>query len=278
MTVARLGVEREKNNVASLKTCAACVKECQIRNNQQTFNEEHSWRAMPHSSSLSSYCRRPAVLLLVTSSIAARYCSAKFNISNVEFHRVDTSRGILRAASFICSSVWNHAGNRIVVEWIMANEILCSCRYQVSDEINNKYSTTHLHEDKFDRADTRVQGLTILCGQCVSLINPAVIVVFGIVGIVSILLFPLHLLIFKINPLCKHTELFFRLVQSFVFFPLRNIKLSNDTFRHETKYMEETAGLVRFSRKAGKEIGELINHRVVARCIVACDTQNLVQS
>jgi hypothetical protein len=54
MTVARFSVEHEKNNVASLKTCAtACEWECQIKNSQQTFNEVHSWQAMPHSSLLS---------------------------------------------------------------------------------------------------------------------------------------------------------------------------------------------------------------------------------
>src|ERR1700722_14936331 len=107
----------------------------------QTFNEVHSWRAMPHSSSLSSYWRRPAVLLLVTSSMAARYCNAKFNMSNVEFHRVDTSRGIFRAASFSRSSVWNHVGSRSVVECIIKNAILRSCAYQVSENVYNRYST-----------------------------------------------------------------------------------------------------------------------------------------
>jgi hypothetical protein len=73
-------------------------------------------------------------------------------------------------------------------------------------------------------------------------------------------------------------ELFFHLVQHFVFFPLHNIKLLNDTFCHHTDYMEETASLVHFSQKAGKEVGQLIDHCVIACGIVVYDAQHLGQS
>jgi hypothetical protein len=157
---------------------------------QQTFNELHSWCAMPHSSSLSSYWCRPAVLLLVTSSMAARYCNANSNISNVEFHRVDTSQGILHAASFVRSTDSNHAGDNSVVECMIKYVILCNCGYQVSEDIANKYSTIHLDEYKFDRVDTRIQGLTISHRERVSLINPAInIIVVIVITIIALSLY-----------------------------------------------------------------------------------------
>jgi hypothetical protein len=122
--------------------------------------------------------------------MAAQYCNANSNISNVEFHRVDTSQGILRTASFVHLTDSNHAGDNSVVECMIEYAILRNCGYQVSEDIANKYSTIHLDEYKFDRADTCIQGLTISHGERISLINPAInIIVVIVITIIALSLY-----------------------------------------------------------------------------------------
>ena len=91
-----------------------------------TFRVSCSCSAICHSSSLNSYCHRLATLFPAISSTAVLYASANTSISNVKFHLVDTSHGILHASNFNFTSVWNHTGKIIVADLIMVNAIFWS--------------------------------------------------------------------------------------------------------------------------------------------------------
>ena len=60
-----------------------------------TLRMSRKFVAMSHSSALNSKSPRPKSHLWVSESIAVWYLTAKSNISNVEFHRVDTSHGMI---------------------------------------------------------------------------------------------------------------------------------------------------------------------------------------
>ena len=128
---------------------------------QRTFNVSRSCSAILHSSSLNSYCHKLAVLFPVMSSMAALYCNANANMLNVEFHHVATSRGILRASSFSFSSVRNHSGNTIVIEWIIPKAIFRSCSNH-SIQIYCRHKRTYLYKYKSQRPHARIKDGAIL--------------------------------------------------------------------------------------------------------------------
>jgi len=75
--------------------------------------------AILHSASDNSNARSSASRSAVIASITCRYSKANFNMSNVEFQRVVTSRGIMRIDSL---SLLRHSfqrGRSLVVEWMI---------------------------------------------------------------------------------------------------------------------------------------------------------------
>lgn len=90
-----------------------------VRNNLcLTFRVSRSSIAIPHSAAVSSKSRKSLSTSEVSAVIAFRWLTAKVSMSNVEFHRVDTSRGIILITISCSSRIAFHAGNKAVVEWI----------------------------------------------------------------------------------------------------------------------------------------------------------------
>src|SRR6266566_2502805 len=96
---------------------------------------------MLHSLLLNSNLRRSFDLSLVISSTALRYSIAASSISNVEFHRVDTSRGISLSVNFSSLSTQRHSGRSRVVELTILKASFRICRVQAS--VNHKPGTRH---------------------------------------------------------------------------------------------------------------------------------------
>ena len=92
-----------------------------------TFKISPSSFALLHSPSLNSYFLKSILRSLVTASITGRYSMAKFNMSNVEFHLVATSRGIILLSIFKFFKISCHRGKIMVEEWSMAyaNRLTC---------------------------------------------------------------------------------------------------------------------------------------------------------
>ena len=82
---------------------------------------------MVQSSLLSSNVRKPRSRSPVILTITGRYCSATESMSNVEFQRVDTSRGMSRGVSLSLSQVRRHSGRREVGELTILKESLRIC-------------------------------------------------------------------------------------------------------------------------------------------------------
>ena len=80
----------------------------------RTFNMSRSSSAMSHSSPLSANCRKSFFRSDVIFSMALRYSTAKANMLKVEFHLVETSRGMIFGARFSLSRYDFHAGSKVV--------------------------------------------------------------------------------------------------------------------------------------------------------------------
>ena len=59
--------------------------------------------------------------------IAVMCSTAKSSMSKVEFHRVVTSRGIIRSVVLRSWRMENHSGRRIVVEFLIAKATFRNC-------------------------------------------------------------------------------------------------------------------------------------------------------
>ena len=108
ITVARFGVAREKNNVASLNI----LRSWEVRTNgmpnwERRMNLQRVAQLLRNTPFfLTQFILAKASILTATDVvIAARYSIANSSMSKVEFHLVDTSRGILRATNSSRSSV-----------------------------------------------------------------------------------------------------------------------------------------------------------------------------
>jgi len=121
--------------------------------------------------------------------------------------------------------------------------------------------------------DSRIQFLTICNIQCLSFIDPPIIVFIQV--IIIIFSFTLHPQILKVDPFCKFTEFSFSIIQSFVHLSLRNVKLPYNAFCHKIYYVGETLCMACLSRVVFEEISQLFDHCVIAQCVIACNTQNL---
>ena len=75
--------------------------------------------------------------------------------------------------------------------------------------------------------------------------------------------------------LCKFTEFSFSIIQSFVHHSLQNVKLPYNAFCHKIYYVGETLCAACLSRVVLEEISQLFNHRVIAQCVITCNTQTL---
>ena len=113
---------REKNCVASQKiwTCnTSTTKYCDSYDQSHTLRTSRSCDASSHSSSSSSSRLKSRSRSRVNLSTAWRYSSANSSIKNVEFHRVSTSRGMVRTAHLRASSSFFQAGRSLVDELMM---------------------------------------------------------------------------------------------------------------------------------------------------------------
>ena len=131
MTVARLGVEREKNNVASLSIYVMWLylfmsNQTHCKFNVLTLRMLWSCSANIHLLSDSSKSLIPSSHHCMTRSMALQ-CFKAYSIKlNNEFHRVATSLGM--QLTFMCRSfkISCQAGRTRVVEWIILKESLQS--------------------------------------------------------------------------------------------------------------------------------------------------------
>jgi len=136
ITVARLGVAREKNSVASLSTYKTICKSkggderlkyarrvrrqiWSVGQDELTSKTSCNCCAILHSASDNSNARSSASRSAVIASIARRYSKANFNMSNVEFQRVATSHGIMRIDSLSFPRHSFQRGRSLVVEWMI---------------------------------------------------------------------------------------------------------------------------------------------------------------
>ena len=75
------------------------------------------------------YFQRLKLCDAVIKSMAGQYLRAKWSISNVEFHHVETSQGIMQQGRLVEASVLNHCGRRMVVGFFKAYASLQSLKY-----------------------------------------------------------------------------------------------------------------------------------------------------
>jgi len=196
-------------------------------------------------------------------SMADRYCNTKFNMSNVEFHRVTTSRGILRSSSFNFSSVWNHSGKVIVVEWIIANAILRSWQYQsisssFQDQKELTFTSTNFTCHVLSLSSAQVSG-NIFNASSSSSTDIRFIPIFFV--------FSLRLALFKIYPFGEVPQRLLSFVQCSISPSFRHVKLMYHPLCNQCDNMVETSGTVGIPFKWHDGLTETINHCVVGSVV-----------
>ena len=58
----------------------------------------------------------------------------------------------------------------------------------------------------------------------------------------------------------------------------RHVKLTDYTLRDEIEYVREAARSISGTREVLEKLGKFVDHRVVARCVIACYTQDLYEA
>src|ERR1700683_2663212 len=98
---------------------------------QHTSRTSCSCCVIFHSSSFNSNAHSSASQSAVIPSITHQYFNANFNMSYVEFHRVETSRGMIRVDSLTFSIYSFQSGRSFVVECMSLYASLRSCERQL---------------------------------------------------------------------------------------------------------------------------------------------------
>ncbi len=127
-------VPQEKKMVVCLKTCQtmSCKWKWKGKKPQNTCKTSWSSPAILHSDGTNSYLQRSKSQVAVIVSIAGRYSNVKLSMSNIEFHWVETSCGIMQWERWWAVNVLYHCGRRIVVEFLSTKAILCSFQRSVN--------------------------------------------------------------------------------------------------------------------------------------------------
>src|ERR1700735_197768 len=98
---------------------------------QHTSRTSCSCCAIFHSSSFNSNAHSSASRFAVIPSITRQYFNVNFNMSYVEFHRVETSCGMIRVDSLTFSIYSFQSGRSFVVECMSLYASLRSCERQL---------------------------------------------------------------------------------------------------------------------------------------------------
>ena len=134
---------------------------------------------------------------------------------------------------------------------------------------------TYLDKNQLYRSSEFIQLVALYFSKLISLVNPSLFVSIVFDIIILDFLLTLHNQVLKVHSICQILQRFLGITQGTISLAFRHVKLTDYALRDEIEYVREAARSMSGTWKVFEKLGKCVDHRVVARRVVACYTQDL---